>query len=79
MTQVTLDWSQMRYVAQFSALVQPGWCISVANLNCNVFEGVWDEQIYDEFDISAGDVCSERLRFNERRRMCNQRLDGGWL
>ena len=65
MTQVTLDWSQMRYVAQFSALVQPGWCISVANLNCNVFEGVWYEQDYESIDVVAGDDCPERLRFNE--------------
>ncbi len=48
----------MGHAAQFSASIQLGWCISVAHLNCNEFEGVWDEQVYDEFDFSAGGDCS---------------------
>jgi hypothetical protein len=55
----------MRYVAQFSALVQPGWCISVADLICGVFEEVCDEQDYESIDVVAGDDWSQRLRFNE--------------
>jgi len=48
----------MGHVAQFSARIQLGWCICIANLNCNVFEGVWDEQIYDELDFGASGDCS---------------------
>jgi hypothetical protein len=64
-TQVTVGWTQMRGVAQFSARVQAPWCITVADLHCCVLEGVCDEQDYKYFSVICGHTGPQRLRVNE--------------
>ena len=65
MTQVTLGGTQLRLEAQFSAAIQAGWCISVANLFSSIQKGVCDEQIYVN-SVLAGNGRLRRLRLNER-------------